>query len=50
VYYIKGGGASGSDNPGDLNTLTGGTVRNGTVQGHIVRRATRAALSESTQT
>jgi hypothetical protein len=47
---IKGGGASGSYNPGDLNTLTGGTVRNGTVQGHIARRATRAALSESTQT
>jgi hypothetical protein len=41
---------SGSYNPGDLNTLTGGTVRNGTMQGHIARRTTRAALSESTQT
>ncbi len=38
---------SGSYNPGDLNTLTGGTIRNGTVQGHIARRATRAAPCES---
>jgi hypothetical protein len=41
---------SGSYNPGDLNTLTGGTVRNGTVQGHTAGRATRAALCESAQT
>ncbi len=41
---------SGSYNPGDLNTLTGVTVRNGTVQGHIARRATLAAPCESTQT
>ncbi len=47
---IKGGGAFWAYNPGDLNTLTGGTVRNGTVQGHIARQTTRAALSESMQT
>jgi len=41
---------SGSYNPGDLNILTGGTVRNGTVQGHIARRATYAVLCESTWT
>ncbi len=32
---------SGSYNPGDLNTVTGGTIRHGTVQGHIAGRATR---------
>jgi hypothetical protein len=47
---LKEAGRPGSYNPGDLNTLTGGTVGNGTMQGHIARRATRAALSESTQT
>ncbi len=40
----------GSYNPGALNTLTRGTVQHGTVQGHAAGRATRAALSESTQT
>jgi hypothetical protein len=40
----------GSYNPGALNTLTGGTVRHGTVQGHIAGRATRAALCDSAQT
>ncbi len=41
---------SGSYNPGGLNTLTGGTVRNDTVQGHIARGATYAVPCESTWT
>jgi hypothetical protein len=41
---------SGSYNPSALNTLTRGTVRHGTVQGHIAGRATHAALCDSTQT
>jgi len=41
---------SGSYNPGDLNTLTGGTVRNGTVQGHIAGGAAYAVPCESTWT
>ena len=41
---------SGSYNPGDLNTLTGGTVRNGTVQGHIAGGAAYAVPCESTRT
>ena len=41
---------SGSYNPGDLNTLTGGTVRNGTVQGHIAGGAGYAVPCESTRT
>ncbi len=40
----------GSYNPGALNTLTGGTVRHGTVQGHTAGRATGAALCDSAQT
>ncbi len=40
----------GSYNPGALNTLTRGTVRHGTVQGHIAGRATCAALCDSAQT
>ncbi len=39
-----------SYNPSALNTLMRGTVRHGTVQGHIAGRATRTALCESTQT
>jgi hypothetical protein len=41
---------SGSYNPGDLNTLTGGTVRNGTVQGQIAGGAAYAVPCESTRT
>ncbi len=41
---------SGSYNPSALNTLTRGTVRHGTVQGHTAGRATRAALCDSRQT
>jgi hypothetical protein len=40
----------GSYNPGDLNTLTGGTIRNGTVQGHIAGGAAYAVPCESTRT
>jgi hypothetical protein len=41
---------SGSYKPSAFNTLTRGTVRHGTVQGHTAGQATRAALCESTQT
>ncbi len=40
----------GSYNPSALNTLTRGTVRHGTEQGHTAGRATRATLCDSAQT